>query len=244
MYFRSDKQNKKKENIVHDIYHYRRIMGEELCSNLLFIHAFSGCDTTSQFCGIGKGTAFDLFVRNVNVQKLAVEFSKTGNTQERIEESGEMAAHILYNANEVESINALRMRLLFTKVAKATSFVKPERLPPTKSALKFHSFRVFLQVLKWIGDDSLKPEEWGWLNIENKLRPKTTNKNPAPGLLLKIIGCNCSSDCSTLHCGCRRGGYPCSSVCGKCQFKECSNIDIPDPECEYAVNLDVDFNII
>ena len=66
--------------------------------------------TTSQFCGIGKGTAFDLFVRNINLRKLAVEFSKTGNTQERIEEAGEMAAHILYNANEGESINALGKR--------------------------------------------------------------------------------------------------------------------------------------
>ena len=87
---------------------------------------------------------------------------------------------------------------------KATSFVKPERLPPTKFALRFHCFRVLLQVLKWIGDDSLKPEEWGWLNIDNKLCPKTTNKNPAPDSLLKIIGCNCSSDCSTLHLSKRR----------------------------------------
>ena len=103
-----------------------------------------------------------------------------------------MAAHILYHANEGESINALRKRLLFTKVAKATSFVKPERLPPTKSALKFHSLRIFLQVLKWIGDDSLKPEEWGWLDIDNKLRPKTTNKNPAPDAIAVVAVQHCT----------------------------------------------------
>lgn len=99
--------------------------------------------------------------------------------------------------------------------------------------------------MKWFGNDSLKPEEWGWVNIKDKFHPKTTDKEPAPDSLLKTIGCNCGGDCSTLHCGCGKRGYSCSSVCRKCQLKECSNLDIPDiPESEFALDLDLDFNII
>ena len=88
--------------------------------------------------------------------------------------AGEATSLILYNGKEGESINQLRKRLLLQKVAKAASFVKPERLPPTKSSLRYHSFRVFLQIMKWIGDESLNPEDWGWLNVNSKLLPKPT----------------------------------------------------------------------
>ena len=87
--------------------------------------------------------------------------------------------------------------------------------------------------MNWIGYDKLNPEEWGWFITDNKLYPKTTDKNPAPDTLLKTIGCNCNGNCSNLHCRCRRGGYSCSSVCGKCQLNECSNIAIPLSEYEY-----------
>ena len=33
-------------------------LGAERCSSLLFLHAFSGCDTVSSFNGIGKITAW------------------------------------------------------------------------------------------------------------------------------------------------------------------------------------------
>lgn len=77
---------------------------------------------------------------------------------------------------------------------------------------------MFLQILKWIDNDSVKPEEWGWVNIGNKLLPKTTSNKPAPDSLLKAIGYNCV------------GGYSCSNVCGKCQLKECTNVEIPEDE--------------
>ena len=185
------------QNITYDIHQYRKTLGEELCNSLLFIHAYSGCDTTSQFCGIGKGTAFDSFIKNAKIRIVVEQFSKTGNTKDHIEEAGEIAARILYHAQEAENINELQKRLLSKKVAKASSFVKPERLPPTKSALKFHSYRVYLQIMKWLANNSLKPEEWGWVNIKNKFYPKTTDKEPAPDSLLKTIGCNCAGDCST-----------------------------------------------
>ena len=43
------------ERKVRDILCYREVIGSEIYKALLFIHAFTGCDTTSSFVGIGKG---------------------------------------------------------------------------------------------------------------------------------------------------------------------------------------------
>ena len=114
--------------------------------------------------------------------------------------------------------------MLSQKVLKAKSFVKPETLPPTKSALKYHSFRCYYQIMKWLScDNDIKAEKWGWINTENKYYLKTTDKLSAPESLLKIIHCNCSSDCSTMLCSCKKNGLQCSNLCGSCKTSECAN---------------------
>ena len=49
------------------------------------------------------------------------------------------------------------------KVATTKGYVKPERLPPTTSAVKFHCRRTCLQVMQWMSkSDALNSTEWGW----------------------------------------------------------------------------------
>ena len=55
-----------------------------------------------------KGTAFNTLVKAVNIGTVAGEFMIEGNTKENIEKAGEMAACILCNTKEGESINTLR----------------------------------------------------------------------------------------------------------------------------------------
>ena len=198
--FRSDKDNKKKVNTIFDIYQYRSILGNGLCNALLFIHAFSGCDTTSQFHKIGKGTAFDIFAKNSKLALFVQTFMSLTSTHQDIEKNGENAVLLLYKANQGEPIIGLRKRLFLGKLAKAKCFVKPERLPPTCSSLRYHSFRTYYT-------------------------------------------CNCASDCSTLHCGCRKGIYPCSSLCGKCQINECTNVEIFLEESEIDIDSETNFDL-
>ena len=54
LYFLSDKTCAIK---VHDINRLKAIIGPDICSQLLFIRAFTGCDSTSRIFGIGKKTA-------------------------------------------------------------------------------------------------------------------------------------------------------------------------------------------
>ena len=149
--------------------------------------------------------------------------SNPNATQSQVKNAGERAVLILYHSNE-PTIDLTREKMLSSKVLKAKSFVKPETLPPTSSAVKFHSYRSHYQIMTWLSlESNIDATDWGWMNIDNKYIPKTTDHLPAPESLLKVIHCNCTLDCSTLRCVCRKNGLQFSSLCGQCQVKECAN---------------------
>ena len=60
----------------------------------------------------------------------------------------------------------------------------------------------------------------------------------------KINGCHRASDCLTSCCGCREGGYPCRTVCEKCQLEECPNVEITEVESEYQIDMSAYINIL
>ena len=66
LYFRSDKTCPTK---VHDINSLKAIIEPDICSQLLFIHTFTGCDSTSRIVGIGKKTAFKKLVKGQPIIK-------------------------------------------------------------------------------------------------------------------------------------------------------------------------------
>ena len=53
--------------------------------------------------------------------------------------------------------------------------LQPERLPPTKNAVKFHSFRVYLQIQQWLGVD-MDETLWRWKKEKDVLVPVNTDK--------------------------------------------------------------------
>ena len=66
LYFRSDKTC---ATNVHDINSLKAIIGPDICSQLLFIYAFTGCDSTSRIFGIGKKMAFKKLVKGQPIIK-------------------------------------------------------------------------------------------------------------------------------------------------------------------------------
>ena len=99
---------------------------------------------------------------------------------------------VLYKARQEESMASLRYRIMTEKVLNSTTFVNPERLPPTENSLKFHSYRCHYQILKWKGvEKTTKPDYWGWYISDAKYFLKTSDNAPAPESLLKIIHCDC-----------------------------------------------------
>ena len=61
--------------------------GPIIC-NILFIHAWSGCDTTSSIQGKGKGNIIQKLKKSESAPELANTFLKENSTHEEIEDAG------------------------------------------------------------------------------------------------------------------------------------------------------------
>jgi len=180
-------------------------LGPEVCSNILFLHAVLGCDTTSQLYGIGKGASLKKFRASKYFQEQAKLFCATSATQKDIIAAGEQALVVLYGGKPRETLDCLRYKLFCEKVATNVTFIHPQTLPPTSAAAKYHSCRVYLQIQEWRGHgNKFQPLEWGWKECDGTLMPLLTDLPPAPDDLLKMIRCNCQTDCSTMRCMCKK----------------------------------------
>jgi hypothetical protein len=243
LYFRSDK--KSKEQRVYNVNTLKECLGQRLCSQLLFIHAFTGCDTTSTVFGMGKKTFFQKAAEgDKELESCALAFTEPGQTSDAIEQHGNQSMVVLFSGKRSDSLASLRHSVLKKKVVSASSFVAPARLPPTASSTKFHSLRVYYQIMVWLGlDNNLDATDWGWKIEDHQFVPVMTAKNAAPDNLLQIVHCNCTTACTTQRCTCRRYGLPCTSVCGRCQLESCENPNnlLPLDQDDTEVSNDDDY---
>ena len=224
VFFRSDNKSRRQIN-VYNINKLKILLGPVLCSHLLFIHAFTGCDTTSRVFGVGKKPFFQKFVHgDKDIESCAVCFTSPGQTYAKVEECGNKAMVLLFGGKPTDSLATLRCNILKKKVVSATCFVTPERLPPTESATKFHARRCYYQIMTWLGKETdLDAEDWGWKCENNQYHPVMSDKSPAPDSLLKIVHCNCTTACTSRRCTCRGYGLSCTSACGKYQTENCES---------------------
>ena len=202
-------------------------LGPYICDNILFIHAFLGCDVTSRPYGLGKGLAVK-GITNAKFRKQADIFNSTEATKDELVKAGEKAFVHLYGGRDEEGLDNLCYRKFCEKL-KGTSHVLCQTLPPTFAASVYHSLRVYFQVMQWKGKQkSMNPEDWGWQLVDNKYLPKQTDKAAAPTELLNIIFCGCKTQCDTRRCTCRQHGLFCSDVCTHCRGTSCKNSEPPD----------------
>ena len=73
---------------------------------------------------------------------------------------------------------------------------------------------------------------------DGKLMPVLTDLPPAPDELLKIIRCNCQTDCNS-RCTCRKYNLKCSPGCGNCRGSACTNSDTFMMEDEDEVEIEL-----
>lgn len=157
------------------------------------------------------------------IQTCANAFLLPNQANSVIEDLGSKAMAVLFCGKGADSLSSLRYNVLIKKVASAKSFVNPERLPPTKSSTKYHSFRVYYQIMVWTGNESdLNVVDWGWKLEGNQFVPVMTKKAAAPETLLQMVHCNCKTACKT-RCSCKGYELPCTPACGQCQVENCEN---------------------
>ncbi|KAK6191116.1 hypothetical protein SNE40_002860 [Patella caerulea] len=201
-----------------DITTARSLLGPSLCEHLLFLHAVSGCDTTSRLYGVGKQAVLTKARKDDFLIQQARVFMDQTSSKEEIVKAGERAVVHLYNGKPHESVDVLRLQKFHDKARSSVAVVQPHALPPTSAAVKYHSLRVYLQVQTWMSNTcTLSPDQWGWKSVQGKLVPVLTDLPPAPQELLDIVRCNCKSGCNTARCTCLKNGLECSMACGDCK---------------------------
>lgn len=176
IYFRKPGRGKTAERI----YSASSLKYEEATKHTLFLHAFSGCDTTSSLFNQGKTKFCTLIAKNRAVHEIIELFNQQDATPEEIAEAGVRFLVALYGGNmDKESLEEIRFQRFATSTLK--SKFNLASLPPTKDAAQFHAFRTYHQVQKWRGIEK-NPEDWGWKHGAYGLTPITTSSR----FLIKI----------------------------------------------------------
>ena len=161
------------------------MLGPDMYNNILFMHALLGCDTTSRLYGIGKGASLKKFKACSTFREQAKVFDNHSVSTHDVIDAGEKALVIIYNGMSTDMLDSLRHQRFCEKVASKSSYVKPQALPPTSAAAKYHSLRVYLQVQEWKGSAiGLHPTDWGWKECDGEFVPLQTSLAPAPEHLL------------------------------------------------------------
>ncbi|KAL7286445.1 hypothetical protein TKK_0019393 [Trichogramma kaykai] len=206
---------------------------------LLFLHAFSGCDTTSAFFNQGKLKLIKLLKKNKHLILEAEKFYDVKADMASIGFAGINIIRELYGAKKKEetTLNELRYNL-FAKLCKKGS-VKLESLPPTEGSTVQHAYRTYFQVQLWLGNKK-SAIDWGWKMKNGHLEPLYTAEPLYPESLLKQISCSCKKGCKVKSCTCKKYGLFCSDLCLSCTDETCSNIFEPQLEISEDGLLDVE----
>lgn len=205
---------------------------QHLKDTILVSHAFTGCDTTSFIFHWGKKTFLNLLNKNSKLRDDTTVFTNPDSSRDSIKQAGEMMMLALYGAGKDKTcINSYRYECFVGSTARFKTEVRLAQLPPTRAATEEHSLRVFLQVQKWLGNDHLRPIDWGWDLQDGMFFPTMTKEPPAPEDILKMIHCTCKGNCAK-RCGCRKAGLKCSTICLGCHGNSCSNSKAIDIDCD------------
>jgi len=225
------KENKtssqKKGAEVYSIREAREVMDPTIRHNIVFIHAWNGCDATSSTFGQGKTHLLKAFPKLDSIQRLSEALSDREKTAAEVGTLGVSIFCQLYGAKG-ESLTSLRHTQYQAMVARCNR-MDPERLPPTERAAHFHSLRVHLQMVQWneLDNKCLDALEWGWTMDKNIMRPIMTDLDAAPANVLKFICCKCKvstkRQCATNQCSCHKNGLKCVVACGGCRGESCHN---------------------
>jgi hypothetical protein len=204
-------------------------LGPSVVDRLLVIHAISGCDTTSCLFGHGKVSVFNKMSKTRGIQHLIDVLESVNAKHDEVMFAGCALLAILYGGSAEDKLNLLRYKAYMHITATSTQLLCPERLPPTESAARYHSYRVHLQTLQWklLSTTEVNPRDWGWKEHEGKFIPVATDIDIAPADIMKVACCKCRVEtkkpCGTQSCICRKYGLSCVTACKNCNGTSCEN---------------------
>ena len=209
-------------------------IGYNACQQILGLHAFGGCDTTSAIFAHGKGTIFTKLSNNSHCLPYIDLLQDPAADNEQVEQAGINLMTILYGGSANDKLCSMHYASYTKMVSKSVGRLQPERLPPSERAAVFHAKRVHLQAVLWrsLGATHLDPIQWGWRRDGNVLAPITTDQAVAPDEILNVVRCKCKTGCSSSLCSCRKHNLKCVAACSHCHTTACTNVDTLSSDVE------------
>lgn len=224
-------------NTPEKIYSTNSFKHKDLQSYLLFLHAFTGCDTTSAPYLQGKLKLISLLQKEKDVQGHADIFNNKRSLPQHIEAAGRAVFVALYGGASQNTLADVRFKK-FNQCAAKTK-INLCSLPPSPDAADSHSKRVYFQIQAWMGN-YLEPTTWGWKQTSQGLEPIRTTLDPAPEELMKLVTCSCKMNSCGAACGCRKAGLLCTIACKNCSGENCSNVQLFDEDDDLFDDVDLE----
>ncbi|GBM48840.1 hypothetical protein AVEN_21622-1 [Araneus ventricosus] len=151
-----------KRRIAEKIFSPHTSLEKTIADNILFVHAMSGCDTTSALFNYDKMKFVQTLENNSHLKVIEI-FKNPDITPEAVVDAGNRFLVALFgypiSASDTPSLNNVRY-----KCYKKSSFNKSSNmasLPPTEAAAHQYSLRVYHQIQPWLGNKK-RSEDWGW----------------------------------------------------------------------------------
>ena len=85
LFFKPEPKQQSNKRCVWNIKQTKSALGPDTCSNILFVHAFLGCDTTSRVNGIGKAQSMKQFK---NIQQFRAQAKVFNSDASNISKDG------------------------------------------------------------------------------------------------------------------------------------------------------------
>lgn len=132
--------------------------------HILFLHAVTGCDTTSTFFNKGKVKVLNLLENSPDLQSAAAVFKNQNDSVQDIFKHGIKFILAMYGAQkQVVSIDNYRY-ITFARLTRNNKPVKLSSLPPTNSATQQQSASNLLPGANLVGQQ-IKPGKLGVDNV-------------------------------------------------------------------------------
>ena len=98
-----------KEYSVYDISLLKELLGDDICSEMLFLHAYTGCASTSKIFSVRKKSIFQNLVKRDPVLKsCANEFLLQNRSQDDISELGMSLMVHLFGGKSNQTLATMR----------------------------------------------------------------------------------------------------------------------------------------
>ncbi|KAJ8869650.1 hypothetical protein PR048_028643 [Dryococelus australis] len=130
-------------------------------------------------------------------------FNSSSSSSDSVAAEGETFVLAMYVAKSQSNHDRARHHLYIKTVAKqqVSGRFNLATLPPTYSAVRQHSLRVYLQIQQWRHVD-LPSTKLGWMLHNDMLLLVPMLQKVSPDNLMKLVMCNCKISCDK-NCECK-----------------------------------------